>query len=103
MDKARGMLLWRRLRISNYVNVTLILIFFALITRNEPPPNDVVAICLLILIPSHLNYHYQLAAVASFLGKSSIWVIISFTTFPLGPLISYLAIKPAAMKFGLTD
>lgn len=103
MDKARGLLLWRRFRISNHINVSLILIFFTLSEWEGPLAGNVVAVCLLALIVSNLNYHYQLAKVADFLGKSSNWWFISFVTFPFGPLISYLAIKPAAIKLGLTD
>ena len=102
MNKARGLALWRILRISTYVNSVLIVTLFAMAQNYVVLPEVGNHVFIVALIGSHLNYHYQLARVARFLGKNSNWWFASFITFPLGPLISYHFIKPVAIRNGLS-
>ena len=104
MDKERGLALWGRLRISNYINISLILILFALSKHYVTFTENGELVFALALFLSHLNYHYQLAKVANFFRKNcywknSGWWYASFFTFPIGPLCSYLLIKPVAVRF----
>jgi len=102
-DKVRGLVLWKRLRVSYYVNTIVILVLVTSALSQQPKTVDgsVAALFLIGLIVSHLNYHYHLAKVATFIGKNSNWWFASFVTFPFGPLLSYHFIKPAAIRSGI--
>ena len=101
MDTERALVLWGRLRVSNYVNVVLILMLFALSGNYVSLSKNGEYILLLATILSHWNYHYQFARVATSLGKSIRWWLASFVTFPLGPLVSYQFLKAVAIRSGL--
>ena len=101
-DNERALVLWARLRTSNYINTFLILMLFVLSQHYLVFSESAEVVFFSLLVLSHLNYHYQLSTVSNILLKNSNWWAASFFTFPLGPLISYQLMKPVAIRSGLS-